>query len=572
MRNILFCILFLFFSQAMQAQQFPLFTNYEFNRIAYNPAVPVVSGSVVGNLLYRQQWAGLDKAPVTQFAGLRFGFNKIPLNIGGYYFQDEAGLLQRKAGMALLSYSQPISSKMVVSVGLSGALNHVSLGNDYIIETQVDHVVTNAMEGRQTYDINFGVHLQMQDFFFGFSMPQFLEQDLGISEADNKTQFLRHYFAHAGYTFRINDNMRFEPSALVKFVKGAPVQVDVTGRLLFNRFWLGGNYRYDDAVSALLGITFNNIEVAYAYDFTTSHISKYSSGSHEIGLKFLFKLKRDKDKDGISDQADKCPDEPGSKENMGCPEDVLAEEFSADNDKDGIPNNKDKCPDRYGLPEYQGCPLADLDKDGIRDDVDKCPKEFGVATNAGCPINDRDQDGVVDKFDPCPDEPGPAMFGGCPDKDSDEDGIVDRLDPCPDDAGPKSNIGCPITKTVVRENSKMVSQTLGFSIRNVYFDTDSYSLRREHQIDLDRLGAYMGDNPDSRVKMSGHTDERADNDYNVTLSKNRVGAVIGYLIRRGVSRKQIIADYYGETQPADGRKDEVGFQLNRRVELELILE
>jgi outer membrane protein OmpA-like peptidoglycan-associated protein len=85
---------------------------------------------------------------------------------------------------------------------------------------------------------------------------------------------------------------------------------------------------------------------------------------------------KDSDGDGVPDDIDRCPNEPGPKENFGCP--------WGDRDKDGIPDNLDKCPDVPGIPELQGCPDVDTDKDGIPDRLDKCPLVPGVPPD-GCP-------------------------------------------------------------------------------------------------------------------------------------------------------------------------------------------
>jgi outer membrane protein OmpA-like peptidoglycan-associated protein len=85
---------------------------------------------------------------------------------------------------------------------------------------------------------------------------------------------------------------------------------------------------------------------------------------------------KDRDGDGVPDDVDRCPDEPGPKENFGCP--------WGDRDKDGIPDNLDKCPDVPGIPELQGCPDVDSDGDGIPDRLDKCPLVPGVPPD-GCP-------------------------------------------------------------------------------------------------------------------------------------------------------------------------------------------
>jgi outer membrane protein OmpA-like peptidoglycan-associated protein len=78
---------------------------------------------------------------------------------------------------------------------------------------------------------------------------------------------------------------------------------------------------------------------------------------------------------------DKCPNEAGPMQNLGCP--VL------DRDGDGIPDDRDKCPnepeDKDGFQDDDGCPDLDNDGDGIPDDRDECPSQSGSVENKGCP-------------------------------------------------------------------------------------------------------------------------------------------------------------------------------------------
>jgi hypothetical protein len=184
---------------------------------------------------------------------------------------------------------------------------------------------------------------------------------------------------------------------------------------------------------------------------TTLRIGSLIVGTSNIGA-FLFQKKitgydlsvalkvpifqpqpRDRDKDGISNRKDKCPDIPGTKEGMGCP----------DKDGDGVADKDDECPEVVGLPTAKGCP--DFDNDGVPDKDDKCPAEPGIADNSGCPGKpDRDHDGVEDSLDRCPDSIGATDHGGCP--DTDNDGVYDDQDACPKVAGTVNNKGCPLEK------------------------------------------------------------------------------------------------------------------------------
>ncbi len=139
----------------------------------------------------------------------------------------------------------------------------------------------------------------------------------------------------------------------------------------------------------------------------------------------------DSDGDGVIDELDLCPQEPGLENLDGCP----------DADEDGIPDYRDLCPEKFGAIALKGCP--DSDGDGVSDVDDECPNMPGSISNNGCPDNDADQDGIPNDLDRCPTVAGPASNGGCPETDSDGDGTPDNVDECPNTIGPRNTLGCP---------------------------------------------------------------------------------------------------------------------------------
>ncbi len=147
----------------------------------------------------------------------------------------------------------------------------------------------------------------------------------------------------------------------------------------------------------------------------------------------------DRDDDGVPDDADACPDQPGTEGRRGCPD--RADEGIPDADGDGVPDTADACPREPGVTQ-DGCPTpGDSDGDGVADASDACPRTPGRPEYAGCP--DDDGDGVPDQNDACPRERGSAPVAGCPDGDG--DGVRDAMDLCPVTPGPASNSGCPVT-------------------------------------------------------------------------------------------------------------------------------
>lgn len=87
------------------------------------------------------------------------------------------------------------------------------------------------------------------------------------------------------------------------------------------------------------------------------------------------------------------------------------------------------------------------------------------------------------------------------------------------------------------------------TLENVFFDLDSYNLRPESYIELDKLVQYLKDNPTLKIELQGHTDTQGDDKHNLELSDNRAKAVYEYLISKGIAKDRLTYKGYGETQP-----------------------
>ena len=196
-----------------------------------------------------------------------------------------------------------------------------------------------------------------------------------------------------------------------------------------------------------------------------------------------------------------------------------------DKDKDGIKDKDDACPDVFGLAQFQGCP--DTDGDGIADKDDNCPEVAGPVENNGCPWPDTDNDGVLDKDDACPSVAGPAENKGCPWPDTDKDGILDKDDKCPNEYGLAKYDGCPKPKDVT---AKETSDEL----KDILFNFGKATLRPESTAKLD-AAANLIKTDGGTYLLVGHTDKKGSDAVNLRLSKQRAAAVVAALEARGVS-------------------------------------
>jgi outer membrane protein OmpA-like peptidoglycan-associated protein len=278
-------------------------------------------------------------------------------------------------------------------------------------------------------------------------------------------------------------------------------------------------------------------------------------GRREVVKEEPFRGPADTDGDGLTDDVDKCPNDPEDKDGFqdddGCPD--------PDNDGDGIPDTSDRCPmepeDMDGFQDDDGCPEPDNDNDGIPDAADKCPNE------------PEDKDGFEDD-------------DGCPDPDNDGDGVPDAQDKCPDQPETKNGYqdedGCP------DEIPQKVKAFTGV-IQGINFKVGSADLLPASNKTLDKAVAVLQEFPDLKVQIEGHTDDiplkakpNAPFQDNKALSQARAESVKAYFVKKGVTEDRLTAIGFGPDKPMVDPSGLKGGKLtqarakNRRVEFTLV--
>jgi len=103
--------------------------------------------------------------------------------------------------------------------------------------------------------------------------------------------------------------------------------------------------------------------------------------------------------------------------------------------------------------------------------------------------------------------------------------------------------------------------------KRVYFAYDSADLDEESRRIIEAHARYLAANPDIKVVLEGHTDERGSREYNLALGERRAKAVAGMFTVLGVVATRINSVSYGEEKPVALGHDDSAWRLNRRVEI-----
>ena len=126
----------------------------------------------------------------------------------------------------------------------------------------------------------------------------------------------------------------------------------------------------------------------------------------------------------------------------------------------------------------------------------------------------------------------------------------------------------PKIEEVIEEPAVIVGQT--FILHNMNFATNQTTILPSSESALKTLYDFLSTNPNSRIKIIGHTDSVGKDDFNQRLSEGRANAIRNELIKRGIAEDRIEAEGRGESEPMADNDTEEGRAQNRRVEIEIL--
>ncbi len=312
------------------AQQDPMFTNYMFNALTFNPAYAGSNDHMVINALHRSQWVGIEGAPTTQTLTMHTPLKSERVGVGFSFVNDKIGPTNSMNLNGAYAYRIPMG-KGKLAIGLQASGN--TWRADWSKLTYVDGQGPDpAFQGdtKTIFKFNFGagIYYSTKRFYTGLSVPRVIEHDLTQNRTDQLPFYAkqyRHFYYTIGGAIPIKGNaLVFKPSLLVKaaaldsrfkkdsaFSKvGAPLEFNVDLSLFFQEtLWVGASFR--SAVEALTGkdagkSSFDSVDfwAAYylssglrlgvGYDFSLTKIQSKTVGSFEImaGWEFDYRVKR----------------------------------------------------------------------------------------------------------------------------------------------------------------------------------------------------------------------------------------------------------------------------------------
>lgn len=309
-------------------QMRPNFTQYILNNYILNPAITGIENYTDVKLSYRNQWAGINGAPVTAYLAVHGPLGKkdyrttaTSFNLPGdnprgksYWetytapephqgaglivMSDKTGYISRFSAAATYAYHKGISPKTSISIGFLGGFSQIDLDRSKIEWATLDpnDPAIGYMDAELRIikpELGAGIWIYSSDYFAGASVLNIVPAKVRFV-ADNTygDYYAPQYIASAGWRFFLSDDISSLPSVTAQLVKPFPVQVHFNIKLQYqDRVWIGAGYRFSDVLggfAAMAGVNVSNIfNISYAYDAaTTSRLRYYAKNTNEIMLGF----------------------------------------------------------------------------------------------------------------------------------------------------------------------------------------------------------------------------------------------------------------------------------------------
>ena len=293
------------------SQQEPVYSQYMMNQYLLNPAYAGSEGYTSFNLTARQQWLGMENAPMTQAISGQTRVLKTShvsksrsvrkrikkrrpsgkIGLGGYIYNDQNGPIGRTGAEVSYAYHLFIQDgQLSLGVSLSAYQFRVNTAELKPLDPG-DPLIYGSRESMIIPDGSVGLYYMYQPFYIGVSSRNLFQAAVKFGSDKSYTDYqqLRHYYFITGYRYDMQNDFEVEPSVLLKTTETFNLQVDVNVKAYYKRdYWLGFSYRTGNAFITMVGIKVDKLYIGYAFDYSLSHIQRISYGSHEImiGLKF----------------------------------------------------------------------------------------------------------------------------------------------------------------------------------------------------------------------------------------------------------------------------------------------
>jgi type IX secretion system PorP/SprF family membrane protein len=258
-------------SLVINAQQNPVFTQYTNSPLWMNPAYAGTRNALAIDFSTRQQWLGVEGAPMTYYMGAHTPVNDTKMAVGASLMSDIAGPVIANHFSISYAYLLRINHNNLISVGINAGLNnHWVTLNKLDLNDPTDPNFQNNIENAMTPTFGTGFVLYSPLYFLSFSMPSLLPANVSFPDESNlEYRRTSPYYLSAGLNVFIARDHLVRLSGMARMEELFDNTYDIAAIYNYNGYFsAGASYRLNQSAALILGIQINeNVRLTYSYDF-----------------------------------------------------------------------------------------------------------------------------------------------------------------------------------------------------------------------------------------------------------------------------------------------------------------
>ena len=520
-------------SQALKAQQVPLYNQYY-----YAPSLAFPSATVFGenrymSFVYRDQFGGLIGAPQNfafAYTGNQRGRKAFSANVTS----ADIGFIRQIKISGGMGYKLFGEGSDGLSLGAQLGLSTFSLNEDRVNpENPADNVLLDLLgQNGSSLSLDLSASYRSGGLRVDVAIPTVLNESLSDDayiqiNDDNVPDFI----GGVGYAFTLNPDLTFSPYVGIRVREVIGAELDVMAEFNFkDKFRAFGGYR--DNYGPTLGIgaqVFSKLLFTFNYDFGDRNIPFLADGFNEFGLHYQLNSKEQREEDcATAGEAvvNRIIDQKIFDENLVSPEDR----------------------------SKALCYLASLEE-GKKKEKNLKAEEAYQALFAKVKADElaRQEAARQAKLE------------------------QERLEAERKAAEAERERQAEIERLRLQERQRLqlqkeeeIKKALTLATDAVQFNSGSATLKEESYASLNAVITLLKENEDIALKLSGYTDSSGSAARNLQLSKERAQAVKDYMVSEGIAANRLQADGFGIANPRADNSTAEGRALNRRVEMEIV--
>jgi type IX secretion system PorP/SprF family membrane protein len=263
-----------------------------YNGQIINPAYAGMWEKIGFTTLVRKQWAGIDRAPLTEAISIHSPFGSRSVGFGLNIINDRFGREKKLSVLADYAFEVALTPRRRLRLGLKfGFVNYSNPLTEYKLypDNEYDRAFAEDIDLSFLPNFGFGAFLYEDDYYIGLSIPKLVENDFKENYQNySSIAEIRTVYLNGGYVFKIYalNKIIFKPTIMIRVGANQPIQYDIAANVMLrDRLWLGVIMRSGNAICATTQwIMSNNLRLGFAMDITYNEIFPYQYGTYEFTI------------------------------------------------------------------------------------------------------------------------------------------------------------------------------------------------------------------------------------------------------------------------------------------------